>query len=90
MYKSMKDIQEKKCPKSSTWRIISKNKESILYERQAKPCMNFSNEHEIAKIIYGRYNIFRASYTMKKYQMPVKQRSEWLEVISAVKIILQR
>jgi hypothetical protein len=86
-YRKIKSLSDTDCPKLFTWKVIANDRNSILYERQAKPCKNYTNEHEIVKVIYGKSNIFRISYSVKTYQMSAKQREEWMRKLSQAKIV---
>jgi hypothetical protein len=79
MLRLLKAIREKQCPGSTEWNVIDKNESSILYEWQAKPCLGWPEQHEIAKIIYGRYSYFVLHYTAKMYQLPADARTHWIK-----------
>jgi hypothetical protein len=74
----LKTAREKNCPGGTRWNVIEKNKDSVLYEWQAKPCLGWPDQHEIARIIFGKYNRFVVRYTVKQYKMPDEQRDYWI------------
>jgi hypothetical protein len=82
----LKAVRESKCPGATKWSFIGKNEESILYEWQSTRCLNWPDQHEVARIIYGRYNRFLLRYTVKVYQMPLEDRTEWIGRFSRAKI----
>lgn len=81
-----KAIRERSCPAVTKWNIIGKDEKSILYEWQAKPCLGWPDQHEIARIIYGKYNRFLVRYTVKVYQMSPEDRTKWIERCLKAKI----
>lgn len=81
----LKAVREKECPGVTKWSVIEKDQNSILYEWQAKPCLGWSDQHEIARIIYGENNTFILHYALKTRQMPGDQRTKWINKLSKVK-----
>jgi hypothetical protein len=81
---------EKDCPNVTEWNVIEKNKNSMLYEWQTNPCLGFPAQHEIARIISGKYNVFQIKYTARGYQLPPDQRAKWLKIIAGSKIETSR
>jgi len=88
MFNSLKNLREKECPGSTIWNVIQKDEKSILYEWQAKPCLGWPEQHEIARIIDGKYNRFLIRYAAKVYQLESNLRTKWIERFSQAKIIL--
>jgi hypothetical protein len=84
---SLKAAREKECPGITKWNVISTDGSSILYEWQAKPCLGWPDQHEIARIIYGKYNRWVLRYTVKVYQMPPEQRDKWIRDLSTAKTV---
>lgn len=85
-YNSLKTIREKECPGSTEWNVISTSTSRILYEWQAKPCMGWPDQHELATIIFGKNNRFVLRYTVKTKQIDPEQRSKWIDVLSRAEI----
>lgn len=85
-FNKLKALMEKECPGAIKWNVIDKDEKSILYEWQSRPCRGWTYQHEIAKMIYGKYNTFVLRYTKKNYQMPDEVRSEWITRFSKAKI----
>jgi len=61
----LKAVSEKDCPGVKKWNVIARDETSILYEWQAKPCLGWPDQHEIARIILGKYNSFHLRYKTK-------------------------
>ncbi len=79
---ALKAKREKNCPGTTQWNVIDKNKDSILFEWQAKPCLGWPEQHEIARILYGKYNRWYLRYTAKVYQLPQETRAKWVKILS--------
>lgn len=78
-------IRENKCPGLTKWNIIDKDEISILYEWHAGPCSGWPEQHEIARIIYGKYFKYFLHYALKTREMPGEQRSKWIKKLSDAK-----
>jgi len=76
----LKAVRENQCPGTTTWHVIGKDENSILYEWQSKPCLDWPDQHEIAKIIYGKDDTFILHYTVKAEQIPAAQRAKWIKL----------
>jgi hypothetical protein len=81
-FNRLKASREKECPDSTIWNVLWKDEKSILYESQAKACLGWPEQHEIARIIDGKYNRFVISYTAKVYQIESDVRIKWIERLS--------
>lgn len=87
MLKNMQARRDKECPDSTLWNIIDKNEKSILYEWQAKPCLGFPEQHEIARIIFGEHFLFVLHYAAKVSGLPEETRSRWIKRFSAATVL---
>lgn len=83
----LKQIREKHCPGSTDWNIIDKNEKRILYEGKIGPCLGWPNQHEIALLIYGKYNLFRIAYGAKVIELRPEIRAEWIETLLEATVI---
>ena len=86
-FESLKAIREKNCPDKTEWNVISQDRKSILYEWRAKPCAGFPDQHEIARIIYGKNNRFSFRYTVKATDMTHEQRKYALDILKSAEIV---
>ncbi len=84
----LKAIREKECPGLTKWTVIAKDEKSILYEWQARPCLGWPDQHEIGRIIYGKYNRFVLRYTVKMYEIPQELRDKWIKILSEAIIVV--
>jgi hypothetical protein len=86
---ALKASREQQCPGATQWNVIEKRSDSILYEWQAKACQGWPEQHEIAKMMYGKYNRFLIHYVAKSYQLPSDTRSKWIKRFAESKIVLR-
>ena len=84
----------KRCPKM-TWNVINRQFASeteeagMLYEWAVKDCPPDADQHEIARVVYGRFNIFRLAYVAKTSALAPEKREQWIKELSGSKIIRQ-
>jgi hypothetical protein len=76
---ALKALKEKECPGATEWNVISQDESSVLYEWQEKPCLGWPDQHEIAKIIFGKHNLFILRYTAKVQQLDPDTRKNWIK-----------
>ena len=79
----LKELREKECPGATEWNVIEKDEHSILYEWQARTCLGWPEQHEIARIIFGKYNLFILRYTAKVHKLEPDTRTEWINTLKA-------
>jgi hypothetical protein len=82
----LKAIRERDCQGVTRWSTIGKDEQSIVYEWQARPCRGWPDQHEIARIIYGKYNRVLLRYTVKVYEMPPEERTKWIGIFLQAKL----
>jgi hypothetical protein len=83
---SLKELREKECPGATEWSVIEKDEHSILYEWQAKPCIGWPEQHEIARILCGKHNFFILRYTAKVNKLEPSTRTEWIKTLEAASV----
>jgi hypothetical protein len=87
---ALKALREQRCPGATTWAVIAKDDASIVYEWQAgASCLGMPDQHEIARILLGQYNVFIIHYVKKTTQLDETDRAEWIQKLSAAKIVRQ-
>ncbi|MBT8126180.1 MAG: sel1 repeat family protein [Gammaproteobacteria bacterium] len=74
----LKALQEQICPGVTIWNVIDKDEKSILYEWQARPCRSWPDQHEVARIMFGKDKTYKLRYVQKTYQMPTELRDKWI------------
>lgn len=82
----LQQMREKTCPGSTSWNLIASAADSVLYEWQARPCLGWPSQHELARILFTTLNRFQVRYTYLAYEMPPALRQKWLKALSAVSV----
>lgn len=77
----VKALRETECPGATVWNVIQQDESSILYEWQAAPCAGWPEQHEIARIFYGKYNVFILHYAAKVHELDAAKRKEWIDIM---------
>lgn len=77
---------EQRCP-GVVWNIIRERDDDILYEYHFVECAGHPDQHEIAQILYGRWNIWRIAYTQKGPPMGEQERLKWIEALGEPSIV---
>ena len=94
LVKRMHQASSKQCP-AMTWNVINRQFSSeteeagMLYEWSIKGCPPDADQHEIARVVYGRFNVFRLAYVAKTSALSPEKRELWIKELSASKIIRQ-
>lgn len=83
---ALKALREKECPGATEWNVLEQNENSILYEWQAKPCLGWPEQHEIARIIFAKHNLFFLRYTAKVQQLDPETRTQWINTFKAATV----
>jgi len=89
-FEGLKALREKRCPGSTTWNVINKDERSILYEWKAKPCAGFPEQHEISRIIDGKWNRFRIAYTAKVSEIPAETRDAFVQSMADATVVIKQ
>lgn len=83
----------KLCP-SIVWNVIERQlptetvEASILYEWKIKNCPPEADQHVIARVLYGKFNIFSLSYAAKTQSLPPEKRDKRIKALSEAKIVV--
>lgn len=77
----LKAAREKVCPGATVWNVIEQNESSILYEWRAKPCLGWPEQHEVARIILGKHNLFMLHYVAKVPELAPDTRTKWIKTL---------
>ena len=82
----------KRCP-GMTWNVIARQSasdsepESMLYEWTIKDCPPDADQHEVARVLYGKFNVFRLAYVAKTTTLAPEVREKWIKELKAAKIV---
>ena len=83
----LKAIREEICPGVTRWTTLASDAQAVLYEWSLNaPCRTEPIQHEIGKILYGRFNRFLVRFTVKADQMPPALRQQWLECLMKARV----
>lgn len=85
----------KQCPGKVTWNVIARDMptaggaESMLYEWAVTDCPPEADQHEVARILYGKFNIFRIAYVAKTSSLVQEKRDKWIAELTTAQILRQ-
>jgi hypothetical protein len=88
MMTGLKELMEKRCP-GVVWNVIREGDTDILYEYHFTDCGDQPAQQEIARILYGKWNIWRLAYTQKGAPMDEQERLRWVEALSEPRIVVE-
>jgi hypothetical protein len=84
-------LQETKLRNTSTgtvtWNIISRGDTDLLYEWKLEKDHLRPNEQRIVRLIRGADGIHVLRYTTRKVPMTEAQRTQWIELLKAAKVV---
>ena len=78
-----------KCP-AVRFAVIKQSDSDITYESKVAECNQLADQDEIVRVIYGRVNLFRLSYTCRSADMPATQRSNAIELLSEFQLRIRQ
>lgn len=88
MMEGLRELMLRRCP-GATWGVIRENPADILYEYHFANCPDQPAQHEIARILFGKWNIWRIAYTQKVARMADTERSKWIQALSEPSIVAE-
>lgn len=74
------------CP-DVEWHTIDSDKTKVLYEWKISHCPGHRDQHELSLLLLGDYGLYRAAYTKRGSPMDPAVRKQWIQWLSAAKII---
>jgi len=83
----------KQCPGKVTWNVIAREASAapdgpgMLFEWAVKDCPPEADQHEVARIMYGKFNIFRIAYVAKTSALPPEKRDKWIAELTGARIL---
>jgi len=84
--KDLKALREKECPASTEWNVIEQDQNSITYEWHAKACLGQPEQDELARIIYGKYNVFILHYAARVHELSSETKVTWTDWLRSVSV----
>jgi hypothetical protein len=61
---------------------------SIIYEWKFQKCPLHADQHEVARIIYGKFSVFRLAYVAKTERLAPEKRERWIKNLKEARIIV--
>jgi len=61
---------------------------SIIYEWKFQKCPLHADQHEVARIIYGKFSVFRLAYVAKPERLAPEKRERWIKNLKEARIIV--
>jgi len=93
---SIHNKDRKLCPGGFKQKIIAHGQKtdteeaSIIYEWKINDCGANADQHEITKIIYGKFSIFRLAYVERTKKLSNVKRQKWINSLKEAKIVVNR
>jgi hypothetical protein len=81
----LKEEVTQRCP-NIVWDILRQDFNEFFYEWRAVGCAAVEDQHELARLVFGKTAMHRIAYTVKQPQMPVATQRQWMERLSAAAI----
>jgi hypothetical protein len=82
VFTRLKALREKECPDATVWNIIEQNEIILSHEWHAKPCMDWPEQNEIARIIFVRPDSCILRYTAKVHELTPDIRAQWIKMFA--------
>jgi len=69
------------------WNVIAAKEASVLYEWSIRDCAPDPDQHEIARVMYGKNSVFRLAFTIKTPALPAEKRDALILALSEARVI---
>jgi hypothetical protein len=92
----MHTADAKLCPNGFVQNVIAQGfrteteEASIIYEWKMQNCRPHADQHEVAKIVYGKFSIFRLAYVAKTEKLAPEKREMWIKELKGAKIVVNK
>jgi hypothetical protein len=63
---------------------------TIIYEWKIKKCPPHAAQHEVRRIIYGKFNIFSLAYVEKSEELAPEKREKWIKNLKDARILVSK
>jgi hypothetical protein len=90
------DLLRKRCPSGVAHNVIQRGlgsdveEASLLYEWSVKDCPPEADQHEVARIIYGKFTIYRVAYVAKTRTLEPAKRDKWIRELSGARLVVSK
>lgn len=82
----VKKIIERDCP-NVVWNVIQRGQNDILYEWRIENCSKDPDQHEVSRIIDGKWNRWHIAYASRIKKLPEEERDAWIKILAEAKIV---
>lgn len=79
------DMQKVPCS-TDMWTVIQKDETSILYEWRNIRCPGYFLQHEIVRIVMGRWYLWKISYDIRNKSLSAEERTAMIGNLLAAKV----
>jgi hypothetical protein len=80
------NMQKKQCP-TDMWTVIQKDETSILYEWENISCPGYLHQHEIARIVMGKWYLWWLSFGIRDKVLSEDERSELIDNLLKARVV---
>jgi hypothetical protein len=80
------DLGKKQCS-TDMWTVLQKDETSILYEWQNIKCPGYFHQHEIVRIVLGRWYLWLISNGIKDKTLSGNERTALIENLLKAKVV---
>lgn len=84
---SEKAYRQKQQCSTDIWAVLQKDETSILYEWQNISCPGYFHQHEIVRIVMGRWYLWIISYGIRNKVLSADERVELIENLLKAKVV---
>ena len=85
----LKEGIAKRCPEVK-WNVIEKTKNDILFEWRVENCPQNDDQHQVQRLLNGKWNGFNIAYVRKIKELAPDEREQWLKVLRESKIAIKK
>ncbi len=86
MMDELRKSMQSQCP-TVVWKVLAKSSSDVLYDYQVTSCGDLPDQYEIARILYGKWNVWRLAYTEKTAQIDPETRARWSAALAEPVIV---
>ena len=79
-------VQKKGCS-TDMWTVLQKDQTGILYKWQDISCPGYLDQHEIVRIVMGRWYLWFISYGTREKKLSADERREAIENLSKARVV---
>jgi len=86
----------KLCPNGFVQNVIAQGfpteieEASIIYEWKVTKCPPHTDQHEVARVMYGKFSIFRLAYVAKTANLASEKREKWIKDLKGARIMVSK